>query len=935
VSNHKISVSLILAVAGLATGVHAEPVRWFLEDVQFADGTSANGSFIFDADAGVDERYLEIDIVTSSGPAAAGARYRDPNPDSPGNETVLVAVPDDSLADFDNTTQLAMAFDGQLTNAGGIVGIDTEGFTAEGTCLPDDDPRACWSFSFNRRIVAGRVTSQAPERPNPRCDFNDQLATYKCFELITEAAPISWDQAKLRAAAREFLGVGGRLATPSSFGQTEFLQNSFAFTQGGLLLGGRCTGTDGRCSSFGDVEWISGEDPISAFFGWCPGEPNGDANGVLQISDPSFCFNDISGPTETFTTYFVEYDVANVIPRCFLTGPNATGNCYQIVLEDEVLTWDEARQRAESLKFLGIRGRLATITHFDEQQFIARNVKPVRTRGLTEIDVIFPSGLDRLRAGVANFGPSLVDDNEPEPVRRLSGRLAEAFDGEGEPMDACSPLTADSAAAVAGRIALVDRGTCAFVDKVFNAQQAGAIAVLIANNEGNDVFAIGGNTDIEPGSLIEIPSVLIGQDRGQALRDQIQDDPEVVLKSTISDQARPFIGARCIDDRCTSPTDFSWITGEPVVYTNWCATDAGGNEPNADPRGVLELFDNRYCWNDTEADAGLSRAFLVEYEIPRDGPLCFRSRPGANQSCYEWVETDVVGWNAAREQAASRSHEGVPGRLATVNSAEEMAFLAVSMPPLRSFRADVSNNYITIDEATPLNRSYAAEDASFGTPITAGAPISGLPVRLIDGTEPTGDGCEAATNAGAVAGRIALVDRGNCTFVQKVFNAQQAGAIAVIVVNVFSDTLVAMSGDTSTEPGSLITIPSMLIGQSDGQNLDELLAENPQLSLRVLPKSIYAPGGGLAPWIGGACEGGSCEGPADYAWISGESTDFRPWCPGEPNGDPDGVLQMFNSLICFNDETAFSVLPDSYLVEYPSDVLFSNSFERPDNPGPF
>lgn len=92
-SNHKISVSLILAVAGLATGVHAEPVRWFLEDVRFADGTSATGSFIFDVDAGEDERYLEIDIVTTPGPVAGGARYRDPNPDSPGNPSVMVAMP--------------------------------------------------------------------------------------------------------------------------------------------------------------------------------------------------------------------------------------------------------------------------------------------------------------------------------------------------------------------------------------------------------------------------------------------------------------------------------------------------------------------------------------------------------------------------------------------------------------------------------------------------------------------------------------------------------------------------------------------------------------------------------------------------------------------------------------------------------------------------
>ena len=33
------------------------------------------------------------------------------------------------------------------------------------------------------------------------------------------------------------------------------------------------------------------------------------------------------------------------------------------------------------------------------------------------------------------------------------------------------------------KIALVDRGTCDFATKVLNAQMAGAIAVIVANNE--------------------------------------------------------------------------------------------------------------------------------------------------------------------------------------------------------------------------------------------------------------------------------------------------------------------------------------------------------------------------------------------------------------------------------------------------------------------
>ncbi len=56
--------------------------------------------------------------------------------------------------------------------------------------------------------------------------------------------------------------------------------------------------------------------------------------------------------------------------------------------------------------------------------------------------------------------------------------------------DACSPLT--NGAAVTGKIALVDRGACAFTIKVKNAQNAGAIGVIIGNTLGRGAFGMVG-----------------------------------------------------------------------------------------------------------------------------------------------------------------------------------------------------------------------------------------------------------------------------------------------------------------------------------------------------------------------------------------------------------------------------------------------------------
>ena len=100
----------------------------------------------------------------------------------------------------------------------------------------------------------------------------------------------------------------------------------------------------------------------------------------------------------------------------------------------------------------------------------------------------------------ATFGPELTTTG-------ISGALT-GTTGEG-----CARLPRGS---LSGHIALIDRGTCTFVDKVKHAQSAGAIAVIIANNEGGDaVLTMGGS------GRTSIPAVLVSQNSGAALKTAI------------------------------------------------------------------------------------------------------------------------------------------------------------------------------------------------------------------------------------------------------------------------------------------------------------------------------------------------------------------------------------------------------------------------------
>jgi extracellular elastinolytic metalloproteinase len=129
---------------------------------------------------------------------------------------------------------------------------------------------------------------------------------------------------------------------------------------------------------------------------------------------------------------------------------------------------------------------------------------------------------------------------------------------------------------------------------------------------------------------------------------------------------------------------------------------------------------------------------------------------------------------------------------------------------------------LTVQSPPAIAGDYFVGVAAFGPRLTSGG-ITGTVVQALDPPDPplnsATDACSPMTNGLALAGNIALIDRGECFFVEKVKRAQDAGAIAVLVVNHEGDAIVTMGGDDPT-----ITIPSLFLGQFDGDALKAELA---------------------------------------------------------------------------------------------------------------
>lgn len=118
---------------------------------------------------------------------------------------------------------------------------------------------------------------------------------------------------------------------------------------------------------------------------------------------------------------------------------------------------------------------------------------------------------------------------------------------------------------------------------------------------------------------------------------------------------------------------------------------------------------------------------------------------------------------------------------------------------------------VTVNAPSPIAASYPATGALFGPQLSEIGPISGDVALADDGSGVTTDACQPLV--GFPAGSIALVDRGACTFVSKAINAQNAGAIAMIVGNSVAGSPITMGGANLT-----ITIPSVMVSL-DNANL--------------------------------------------------------------------------------------------------------------------
>ncbi|CAK1588810.1 unnamed protein product [Parnassius mnemosyne] len=147
-------------------------------------------------------------------------------------------------------------------------------------------------------------------------------------------------------------------------------------------------------------------------------------------------------------------------------------------------------------------------------------------------------------------------------------------------------------------------------------------------------------------------------------------------------------------------------------------------------------------------------------------------------------------------------------------------------------------------------RIFTAGPAHFGKEITGDDRLEGTAAFAL----PL-DACSEIQNKHEIVGKFAIVQRGQCTFAQKVRNLQTAGAnLALVLDNVAGSThetsaLFAMSGDGNDD----IDIPAVFLFSQEGTYLTEELQKDPNLLITVGELKS------LKRQYEDTCEDGNCE----------------------------------------------------------------------------
>jgi hypothetical protein len=231
----------------------------------------------------------------------------------------------------------------------------------------------------------------------------------------------------------------------------------------------------------------------------------------------------------------------------------------------------------------------------------------------------------------------------------------------------------------------------------------------------------------------------------------------------------------------------------------------------------------------------IGKSFKTRQQMMREETMSTLSRNGLQKKeVLQVYETALIGFAVKGLSKAEAEKLLLDEQIAFVEP-DETVYLSVendfdmnhknaqAFEPEAEVSIPLSDNLNNMKD--PVYECFSLEIN--GTPIEFGSSsfgpysfnVTGQMVLVNDNLSPFIDGCESIIND--LSGKIALIKRGTCQYAVKAYNAQLAGAIAVLIYNNTTGPAPSLGLGQNAD---LVTIPSMGISDIDGQAIVDALA---------------------------------------------------------------------------------------------------------------
>ena len=321
----------------------------------------------------------------------------------------------------------------------------------------------------------------------------------------------------------------------------------------------------------------------------------------------------------------------------------------------------------------------------------------------------------------------------------------------------------------------------------------------------------------------------------------------------------------------------------------WARNDFAGTNSTAAPNGTSPTgtgtwpsltFDFPYPGNSAVAstyiDAANTNLFYMN-NIMHD--LWYQY--GFNEQNKNFQANNYGRGGAQADFVIADSQDGSQAASPNLNNANFSAQTDGTSGRMQMYLWDIGPSFLTVMAPVDIAGGREARDNSFN-PGNVSIPNSpnGIVSNLVlydDAVGDTSDACDPAVNSAQLNGKIVVIRRGTCTFILKVKAAQNAGAIAVIIVNNVAGTI-GMSGADAT-----ITIPAVSVTAQVGEALITRM-QTTQVNVKLEKSSSFLNsdgdfdngivaheyGHGISGRLSGSCLNSSeqqGEGWSDWFWL--------------------------------------------------------------------